>query len=215
MKWTFYLGIALGLTLISPNTYAKNSKNPVRQSAFICENGDTATLRYLDENTVELALKYDNKAPKKVQLKRARSGSGELYRAKKGFFGYGAEWHEKDGEANLTYNTKEGELSMPCQLAEEQERPNHTETGIFECENGDRLRIVYLGQKGIDIALTYDVGEPQTARLKPAKSGSGSRFVTSKGFFGYGAEWHEKKGQGYLSYKDEDGDEISMVCTSK
>ena len=61
----------------------------------------------------------------------------------------------------------------------------------------------------------YDVGEPTTARLKSAKSGSGSRFVATKGFFGYGVEWHEKNGEGHLSYKTEDGDEISMVCSSK
>lgn len=205
-KIAVLLSIAAGLTLSSMPTYAKSqAKAKAPQSAFVCENGDHATITYLNDNAVELALKYDTTKPKTVRLQRVAGASGEKFSAKKGFFGYGATWHEKGGEANLSYNTKEGAVSVACQSKEDAERPAETETVVFKCENGDRVTVVYMGQKGIELSLEYDVGAPKTVRLKPAKTASGERYSAKKGFFGWGADWHEKNGQALLKYNTEDG----------
>lgn len=83
--------------------------------AFVCENGDTATITQLSDESIELALQYDVTPPKRVELRLAPSGSGERYVADSGFFGFGAEWQQKGNMAHIRFNTDEGLLAMNCQ----------------------------------------------------------------------------------------------------
>lgn len=214
-KTVLMLSVAVGLALSSTPSYAKSQpKKKAPQSAFVCENGDQATITYLSEDAVEVSLKYDTTKPKKVRLQRVAGASGERFAASKGFFGWGATWHEKGGEANLSYNTQEGEVSVACQRKEDAERPTKTETVVFKCENGDRATIVYMGKKGIELSLEYDVGAPKTVRLKHAKAASGALYRAKKGFFGWGAQWHEKNGEANLRYNTEDG-MVEVICKAQ
>ena len=66
----------------------------VSDGVFSCENGLSVHVRQLGSGKIELRLD-----DKRAVLSSAVAASGERYTSENGLFGYGAEWHQKGGEA--------------------------------------------------------------------------------------------------------------------
>lgn len=77
----------------------------------------------------------------------------------------------------------------------------------FACENGLSIYIRNLGGDRIELAL-----DDKRALLTSAVSGSGARYVGTRGLFGTGAEWHVKGKTGVLNFADPYGNRVETVC---
>ena len=76
----------------------------------------------------------------------------------------------------------------------------------YSCENGSTVN---LRREGDALYLTLD---NKQARLHRTSSASGERYVGNSGLFGSGAEWHEKSGDAYFSFKDPSGNRVDTTC---
>ncbi|MCL1623156.1 MliC family protein [Moraxella sp. Tifton1] len=77
----------------------------------------------------------------------------------------------------------------------------------FSCDNGLVVSTSYLSDEKIMLKTREFQGI-----LTIAPSGSGSRYVSNQGLFGYGGEWHEKGNIGILSAKNVHGQPIQTTC---
>lgn len=65
---------------------------------FSCQNGLYVNINYLDPDRIEITM--DDKF---ATLHSTRSGSGALYSSDTGLFGNMTRWHQKGGEATLSF----------------------------------------------------------------------------------------------------------------
>lgn len=114
--------IALTLTAIALILTGCNSTNPAKSVSqttsdftpygqkFLCDNGMSPTLRYINDSQATLTLENTT-----TTLDIAVSASGERYVANTGIFGHGGEWHQKGNMAVFDYKTIAGNsVSTNC-----------------------------------------------------------------------------------------------------
>ena len=77
----------------------------------------------------------------------------------------------------------------------------------FTCENGLNVQLRPLGQDQLELHL-----DDKRAALVRAVSGSGERYVATRGLFGRGAEWHQKGGEAFFSFTDAGGRKVETPC---
>ena len=56
--------------------------------------------------------------------------------------------------------------------------------------------------------------DDKRAVLSSAVSGSGERYVSNRGLFGKGAEWHQKGSQAFFSFVDPYGNKVDTFLQS-
>lgn len=90
-----------------------------------------------------------------------------------------------------------------------QKPPSHQgHTQHFECDNGLTAIVKYLNADQIHLTV-----QNYQAVLTLAPSASGARYVTDKGLFGYGGEWHQKgTREAFFSYKGVHGSPGDSIC---
>lgn len=81
-------------------------------------------------------------------------------------------------------------------------------TQKFECNNGLTVTVKYLNTEQIQLTT-----QNYSAVLDITPSGSGSRYASHKGLFGYGGEWHENGRQAHFAYKGVHGNSGETTCT--
>lgn len=95
----------------------------------------------------------------------------------------------------------------PPQAKASARMPQAVPANRFSCENGLSVFVRNLGDDRIELAL-----DDKRAVLTSAVSGSGERYVGTRGLFGKGAEWHVKANEGILSFVDPYGNRVETIC---
>ena len=80
----------------------------------------------------------------------------------------------------------------------------------FECENGLSVTVRNLDTNRVELSL-----DDKRAVLSSAVSGSGERYVSNRGLFGKGAEWHQKGSQAFFSFVDPYGIKVDTSCNQR
>lgn len=85
---------------------------------------------------------------------------------------------------------------------------NHNAPQIqFDCRNGNMPLIKQLSTDQIELSLN-----DKKAVLNIAVSGSGARYLSNTGLYGYGAQWHSKGDDAVFSFKDPYGNLVETTC---
>lgn len=105
---TMVLSAALAASLSACVVLGSDNQSGQGQAAdrvenFSCQNGLSVAVRHLGNDRVELRLD-----DKRTVMSAAVSGSGERYTSHSGLFGTGAEWHQKGGDAALSFKDPYG-----------------------------------------------------------------------------------------------------------
>lgn len=111
--------------------------------------------------------------------------------------------HGEPGREGETYDPSLNEQQAPRQ--EQGRRSRGAER--FACESGLSVTVRPQGTDRLVLRL-----DDKTAVLQRAVSASGVRYVSNRGLFGSGAEWHEKGGEAAFSFKDPYGNSVDTVC---
>lgn len=90
-----------------------SSTYQVHSANFICANGMTPKLTYINDSQAQLTLEGTT-----TTLTLDTAGSGERYVSQNGIFGYGGEWHQKGDVAAFAYKNLHG---VPAEVACEAE----------------------------------------------------------------------------------------------
>ncbi|WP_373795799.1 MliC family protein [Neisseria dentiae] len=77
----------------------------------------------------------------------------------------------------------------------------------YSCRNGLSVSIRQLDSDRIELRL-----DDKRTVMTIAPSGSGSRYVSNRGLFGTGAQWHEKGGSAMFDFTDPYGNEVETTC---
>ncbi|OSI16207.1 hypothetical protein BWD09_07645 [Neisseria dentiae] len=77
----------------------------------------------------------------------------------------------------------------------------------YSCRNGLSVAIRQLDSDRIELRL-----DDKRTVMTIAPSGSGSRYVSNRGLFGTGAQWHEKGGSAMFDFTDPYGNEVETTC---
>ncbi len=77
----------------------------------------------------------------------------------------------------------------------------------YSCRNGLSVAIRRLDSDRIELRL-----DDKRTVMTIAPSGSGSRYVSNRGLFGTGAQWHEKGGSAMFDFTDPYGNEVETTC---
>lgn len=92
----------------APTVNASNQvSNPVLAKAqkFECKKGMTATVKYLGNDTISLAV---DTIGAEIKLTQAVSGSGERFVNNNGFYNKTTEWHQKGNSGYFTFTDPYG-----------------------------------------------------------------------------------------------------------
>lgn len=82
----------------------------------------------------------------------------------------------------------------------------------FECENGATVTLKRLSTD--KIRLHVDTIGASTV-LKAAPSGSGERYISNRGFYKKGTDFHFKGKQAHLIFNDPYKNVVETACTGK
>lgn len=77
----------------------------------------------------------------------------------------------------------------------------------FSCQNGLSVAVRSINTDSVELRL-----DDKRAVLNAARAASGERYVANTGFFGSGAEWHQKGKSGMLTFKDPYGNLVETSC---
>ena len=91
-----------------------------------------------------------------------------------------------------------------------QESSDRRSPQSFECENGLSVTVRNLDTNRVELSL-----DDKRAVLSSAVSGSGERYVSNRGLFGKGAEWHQKGSQAFFSFVDPYGNKVDTSCNQR
>lgn len=80
-------------------------------------------------------------------------------------------------------------------------------TMTYLCDNGVEVQATQLSDESIGIKV-----DNYTATLNIAPSASGSRYVSNRGLFGSGGEWHTKGHEANFAYTGVHGAKGETVC---
>ncbi|QMT31753.1 MliC family protein [Alysiella filiformis] len=97
--------IALTATAIALALGATAAQAAPATQKFQCQNGITLTVKKAGTDKISV---YANTIGKRVVLKQAPSGSGNLYEADKGFYGNETELHIKGKQAFFSFEDPHG-----------------------------------------------------------------------------------------------------------
>lgn len=79
----------------------------------------------------------------------------------------------------------------------------------FQCDNGLTVFVKQLSTEQIQLNV-----QNYQAVLDLAPAGSGERYLSTKGLFGTGGEWHQKGNEAFFGYKGVHGAIGSTTCTA-
>lgn len=80
----------------------------------------------------------------------------------------------------------------------------------FQCDNGLTVFVKQLNTEQIQLNV-----QNYQATMDLAPAGSGERYLTTKGLFGTGGEWHQKGNEAFFGYKGVHGAVGATTCTSE
>lgn len=108
MKKLILVSAVMSAVLAGCTTQSSSVKTPSKAMTptsqhFVCENGLDVHVNYLNSEQIDLLAGSD-----RATLNRDVSASGERYTTQTGLFGYGGEWHEKNGEAIFSFKNMNG-----------------------------------------------------------------------------------------------------------
>lgn len=84
---------------------------------------------------------------------------------------------------------------------------------FYECKKGMGVKVKYLGNSRISIAM--DTDSRATAVLSQTRAASGELYTNPQGLYGKRTEWHQKGGETVFEFSDPYGNLTETTCVKK
>ena len=91
-----------------------------------------------------------------------------------------------------------------------EERSGRAETTRYSCRNGLAVQIYRVNDDRIELHL-----DDKRTVMNNVRSGSGALYVSDRGLFGTGAQWHSKGGNAVFEFKDPYGNNVKTTCQAR
>ena len=89
----------------------------------------------------------------------------------------------------------------------EERRRGRTEATRYSCRNGLAVQVYRINDDRIELRL-----DDKHTVMTNVRSGSGALYVSDRGLFGTGAQWHSKGGTAVFEFKDPYGNNVKTTC---
>ena len=89
----------------------------------------------------------------------------------------------------------------------EERRSSRAEATRYSCRNGLAVQVYRINDDRIELRL-----DDKRTVMTNVRSGSGALYVSDRGLFGTGAQWHSKGGTAVFEFKDPYGNNVKTTC---